>query len=275
MPETKKFLPLIAALGLAACGGGSMESTGGETTAEFNSNRQFSSGTSGETLRNAESNDNGTADPSDDTRTSVGGYAVSTTGSFDPSVTSENTNSATGPSTTVNLAGVDYTITGATNVSDDGMMMFLTGATLSGDSSTTAILGTGTGLDAGGNPDELYGYVRGLATSPENLPTGSATYNGNARYAAVGSTDVQGGTFDMTVNFGNNAVTGNFSTPPASGTISASSNKGEIEGTLNTGAGDSLSLSGNIYGTSGGEFAGAAAGSVSGTPSVIVLQGSK
>lgn len=271
MSNTKHLIVLSALTGLAACGGGSASDG-----PAFNATQVFATTAPGENLANVEFLAGGANNPSAGERNSTGGFAVSSTdGTFDTDISTRSTTGGTGPQSTVILDGQTYTVDGATNVSNDGEFMFLRGSTISGDQSIVTILGTGTDLDGSGEPDEIYGYVRGLGTAAENLPAnGAATYSGTANYAIEGASDVTSGSFDLTVDFDADDASGSLSVGAITGTISGSLNGNGIEGEVDIDGGtDTMDLSGNIYGAAAQEFSGAAQGSVGGENAIVVMQG--
>ncbi|MEJ6398546.1 hypothetical protein [Yoonia sp. 208BN28-4] len=264
-------ISLIAAVSaLAACSSGSGSDNSGFTPDfSFNDSAAAATAANGGNLRAAELDTQGTIDPTDDVTTSVGGYVLASDGTLDTDVSSVSA----GGTTTLNIAGSTVLLPNRAQISETGGLEILQDSIEIGDASTVTIFATGDNLDADGTPDRQWAYVRGLTTPVENLAdSGTVTYDGEANFAAVGSTDVEQGTFSMNINLGNSDVDGEIDLSSFDGTIDAvrdgSALAGEI--TINNSS-DTMALYGNLYGLSAEEFAGTANGTVDGTEGVVVL----
>ncbi|SFS21189.1 hypothetical protein [Yoonia litorea] len=270
MDFSRHCIALTAIAGLAACGGNNGGSDPSTSADAYLSGAVTADATNGGVIGTAETDNGGTIDPTDDVVTAVPGYAIDSSGS----VTTDISSVTEAGSTTVEIDGQTYVLSGLNTVSDDGRLENLAAASANGDASIVTILGTGTDLDGMGSPDELYAYTRGLVTDAANLPSASTTYSGNANFATVGSSDVDEGTFSLTVGFGDGSVSGDVDLTAFEGTISGAQSGASVTGTISVdGSPDTMDLSGGIFGSAGEEFAGSASGTVDGTAGVMVLQG--
>ena len=278
MPLVQKTVVLSSLALLAACGGGGGgggNGGGGPDTTAFNANFAAATAANGGVLANAEAVDDGGTPgiPGDDTTTATGGFAVSSSGAVDNQVgfvTQESTST-----TELTLNGTTYSFGAAGQVATDGRAIQIGSSANSLVSSEGILIGTGTNLDASGTPDTVFAYIRGLETPVSAFPTtGTASYDGTASLATVGSKSTQDGTFILNVPFDSTSVNGSVTIAGASvnGTISGTRDGSGIQGTMTDG-GDSLELWGSLFGLAYQEFGGAAAGNLNGTDSVIMLNG--
>lgn len=254
MNITRFGILACTAFPLVACGGGG----GGSVSLP-----SLSVASSAATLQATEIQTQGNLTPVDDSRTNVSGYAI-TEGSFQgEEITSTTSSIVDGQDTVISVDGQTYTIANGQSVSNDGSFSLRNGSTKNGDYSTI----TSFELDG-----DAAVYVRGLATPETALPTGSASFTGDAVLTRSGSDDVDEGDFDMAVDFGANTLTGLIDVGGVQGEVN-----GELSGSGVTGSivGDDLAdmdMFGNFFGPNAEEFSGAASGQVAGSDAAVGLQ---